>query len=446
MSATTTRDGSFPWRGILLGQLISLLVSGTAVFSEALQTRACVNLPTTQSFMNYVLLCGYLVPWYRRGGWRAPSVPWWTYALVALADVEANYLVVTAYRYTSMTSVTLLDCFNIPFVMAMSSAYLCSGRLPLLGACGVRARYTARHALGVAVCLAGLAVLVATDAFFDARRTHPAHRAREAAGGSAGACPPAFAQSMGGPGSAAYDPPLGDALCVGGALLYAVSNVAQESLVKRFDAAEFLGFLGAFGTLVSGAQLAALERGELARVGGAGAAPAAQVAGYIGGFVFCLFCMYSLTALFLRESDAAFFNLSLLTSDVWAALASALVFGRPPRWPYWVAFAVIVAGLVVYNREPRPTDAPGLLEPRGGGGRDGGGGGDAEAGGGGDTTTTTTRRRRGSRLANVSPRLVAAKEQQSQRLLATDSLQLRQGDGDGAALENVAMIDQVGCV
>ena len=374
---------SFPWRGILLGQCISLLVSGTAVFSEALQTRACVTLPTTQSFFNYVLLSLYLVPWYRKGGgWRAPSVPRWTYALVAVADVEANFLVVTAYRYTSMTSVTLLDCFNIPFVMALSSAFLASrggglARCCVLGA-ALRARYTKRHVLGVAVCLAGLAVLVATDAFFPKAKSGDGGGDGDGDGDGGGAsCPPAFAQRMGGPGSAVYDPALGDLLCVGGALLYAVSNVAQESLVKRFDASEFLGFLGAFGTLISGVQVAVLERDELARVGGSGAATAGQVAGYIAGFVACLFCMYSLTALFLRESDAAFFNLSLLTSDIWAALASAFVFGRPPHWPYWCAFVVIVAGLVVYNREPRPTNAL-MLEGGHGGGGGGGGGGDAD--------------------------------------------------------------------
>ena len=35
--------------------------------------------------------------------------------------MEANYLIVLAYQYTSITSVTLLDCTSIPIVMALSA-------------------------------------------------------------------------------------------------------------------------------------------------------------------------------------------------------------------------------------------------------------------------------------------------------------------------------------
>jgi solute carrier family 35 protein F1/2 len=34
-------------------------------------------------------------------------------------DVEANYLVVKAYAYTSMTSVMLIDCWSIVVAMAL---------------------------------------------------------------------------------------------------------------------------------------------------------------------------------------------------------------------------------------------------------------------------------------------------------------------------------------
>jgi hypothetical protein len=48
----------------------------------------------------------------------------WKYALLAVADVEANYFVVKAYSYTSITSVMLLDCFTIPCVMVLSYFFL----------------------------------------------------------------------------------------------------------------------------------------------------------------------------------------------------------------------------------------------------------------------------------------------------------------------------------
>lgn len=48
---------------------------------------------------------------------------------------------------------------------------------------------------------------------------------------------------------------VGDALCLAGALLYGVSNVAQEAVVKNFNRVEFLGMIGLFGSMVNGVQL-----------------------------------------------------------------------------------------------------------------------------------------------------------------------------------------------
>eukprot|EP01032_Pedospumella_encystans_P033469 gene33469-37825_t len=44
------------------------------------------------------------------------NILWW-YVFAAILDVEANYLVLLAYNYTTITSVMLLDCFTIPVAM-----------------------------------------------------------------------------------------------------------------------------------------------------------------------------------------------------------------------------------------------------------------------------------------------------------------------------------------
>ena len=49
-----------------------------------------------------------------RSGKRQLANEWYKYAALALLDVEGNYLVVLAFRFTSVTSITLLDCFSIP--------------------------------------------------------------------------------------------------------------------------------------------------------------------------------------------------------------------------------------------------------------------------------------------------------------------------------------------
>ena len=214
-----------------------------------------LSAPTLQSSLNYLLLgVVYTTLHVRACGWRW-RCPWWAYALLALIDVEANFCLVLAYRYTSMTrwvlllhcygkwgafwarlrlppaagrrstcnervalsrasparcpcrcilcppcSVTLLDCFTIPMVLLLSTALLA-------------AAYRRGHYAGAGICVAGLALLVATD--------------RGSGGGDSGE-----GGEGGGSGySGSSNPLLGDGLVLLGATLYAVCNVLQEWLL-----------------------------------------------------------------------------------------------------------------------------------------------------------------------------------------------------------------------
>lgn len=48
---------------------------------------------------------------------------------------------------------------------------------------------------------------------------------------------------------------VGDMLCLGGAVLFAIVTVLQELSIKHTDAVEYLGLLGLFGSIVSGVQM-----------------------------------------------------------------------------------------------------------------------------------------------------------------------------------------------
>ena len=48
---------------------------------------------------------------------------------------------------------------------------------------------------------------------------------------------------------------IGDILVLCGAIMYGISNVAQEFVVKNFSRVEFLGMLGFFGTIISAIQM-----------------------------------------------------------------------------------------------------------------------------------------------------------------------------------------------
>ncbi|CAI7764957.1 unnamed protein product, partial [Closterium sp. NIES-53] len=177
-----SRDGL---KALALGQLMSLLLTVTATCSALLAARG-VSIPTTQSLLNYVLLAAvYGAVLLHR---KAPlTVPWRVLLLASFLDVEGNYFVVLAFRFTSLTRVTLLDCWAIPAAM-------------LLAALCLSTRYHASHVIGALLCTAGLAMLLLSDA------GPSKHGGSTATGSSSNAT-------------------LGNVLVLLGATLYAASNV-----------------------------------------------------------------------------------------------------------------------------------------------------------------------------------------------------------------------------
>ncbi|PQP93629.1 solute carrier family 35 member F1-like [Prunus yedoensis var. nudiflora] len=108
--------------GLGLGQFLSLLITSTGFSSSELAKKG-INAPTSQSFLNYVLLAIVYgaIMLYR---WKPLKAKWYYYVLLGMVDVEANFLVVKAYQYTSITSVMLLDCWSIPSVMLLTWMFM----------------------------------------------------------------------------------------------------------------------------------------------------------------------------------------------------------------------------------------------------------------------------------------------------------------------------------
>lgn len=75
-----------------------------------------MDAPTAQSFINYVALAVVYMPFFVFRPKRLHDVLGrrsLVYFLVALADVEANYLLVKAYQYTTLTSVQVIQNFSV---------------------------------------------------------------------------------------------------------------------------------------------------------------------------------------------------------------------------------------------------------------------------------------------------------------------------------------------
>uniref|UniRef100_A0A7N6FJ03 Info solute carrier family 35 member F2, like n=1 Tax=Anabas testudineus TaxID=64144 RepID=A0A7N6FJ03_ANATE len=195
-----------------MGQGLAVLICGTAITSQYLATNFQVDTPMLQSFLNYALLCAT----YTTSVLKFRTIlkrRWWKYLLLGLVDVEANYTVVKAYQYTTLTSVQLLDCFVIPVLILLSWWIL-------------KTRYRPVHYVAVCICLLGVGAMVGADLL---------------AGRDQGSTSNIL---------------LGDGLVLLSAALYAVSNVCQEYTVKNLSREEFLGMVGLFGTVISSVQMA----------------------------------------------------------------------------------------------------------------------------------------------------------------------------------------------
>ncbi|KAK0425610.1 hypothetical protein QR680_009288 [Steinernema hermaphroditum] len=308
---------------VVFGQFLSLCLCGTGVASQLLQ-RANVNAPTTQSFLNYFALCfvygiilvfrkddkGFL-PVLRERGWK--------YLLLAFIDVEANFIIVMAYQYTTLTSIQLLDCSTIPMVMVLSWLFL-------------SVRYLTSHVVGVAVCLVGIACVIVSDVL----------TGKGLDGGS--------------------DRFLGDMLCVFGSFLYAIANVAEEYLIKQNNSrVEYLGMVGLFGSIISGIQLAIVERNNLAAIDWT-----TPVILEFLLFAVCMFAFYSTVTVVMQKTSALMFNLGVLSADFYSLLFGIFLFKYEFHVLYFVSFAVVIVGSVVYSMRPtaqRDPDEPRRLLP-----------------------------------------------------------------------------------
>ncbi|XP_072314657.1 solute carrier family 35 member F2-like isoform X2 [Eucyclogobius newberryi] len=315
----------FTWqlaKTLAMGQGLAALICGTAITSQYLATDFHVNTPMLQSFLNYVLLCVTYIPVLvcRKGDENVLQIlksRWWKYVLLALVDVEANYTVVKAYQYTTLTSVQLLDCFVVPVLMVLSWWIL-------------KTRFRPVHYAAVCICVLGVGTMVGADLM-------------------AGRDQGSTANIL-----------LGDGLVLLSASMYAVSNVCQEYTVKNLSREEFLGMVGLFGTVISTLQMVILERNDIAAI---------QWNWKVGllfcGFALCLYTLYSCMSIVIKLSSATSVNLSLLTADLFSLFFGFVLFHYTFSGLYLVSLVVIIIGSIMFNAVPTRTnlaDPPSVCE------------------------------------------------------------------------------------
>ncbi|XP_051207288.1 uncharacterized protein [Lolium perenne] len=291
---------------LLLGQLVSFSLAICNFITSVISDHG-VDAPLTQSFFSYMLLALVYGPILLRRR-QTLLIPWYWYLLLVLIDVAGNCLTIKAYQYSYITSITLLSCCTIPWVMILTRFAL-------------GARYSFWQFVGAGTSVAGLSVAILSDS--DSPDVQDVSKI----------------------------PLLGDAIAIAGTLCFAFSNVGEEYCVKKKDRIEYLAMLGIFGMLVTGIQLTLFERKKIDAVNWS-----PTMIGLFAGFA-AVFLVFRTTAPFvIKMSGATLFNLSLLTTDVWAVAVRIFFYHQQVNWIYYISFSIVAIGLVIYSVNESSSD------------------------------------------------------------------------------------------
>lgn len=335
---------------IFFAQFLSLMIAVMASSNETLGRECDVIAATTQQIFVYFLLSGNLIRVILRNkGLNAENnpdeqkrvgfiygeikrhkiagtnlmlhVPVWIYCFIAFFDLQANYLTITAFRYTSITSVSLLDALTIPAAMISSRILL-------------QRIYNMKHVLGVLICLGGLITISYGDLEYgttgsedntDDNNYENEHSFR------------------------------GDLLAIAGAILYGFNNTLTEFFVRKVDADEYLGMLGLCGFFIALIQALIVERDDIYKFFTPDHDCHHTHAVFLWiSYIIAAWILYVGNAQFLQISEVALLNLNFLTADLYAVIFSVVAEGVVPSEFYFLALICIVSGVFIYETAPSP--------------------------------------------------------------------------------------------
>lgn len=357
---TSIKDGfahtTSHYKILLFGQFISLTMASLWATQSTLFLRCTLSAPSFSNIWVYVILSANVIPLYREGQRikadnALPDPPFWilrgtlplrlspwVYLATAFVAVEANYIMMLALRYTTLTSVALFDALAIPSAMVMSAAVL-------------RRKYRFAHLLGASICLMGMAINVVTD-YVSSSIAHNA-----AAAGVEIKDISAEAPHVRGDGSVHYPHKLlGDLLAICGGILYGINDVIAEICVCQYGGVhEYLAILALWGIVLTVIQSAILEREAVVAFFHDGACSVQVSLSLLAAYVICQVIRKTALCHFLLVSEAALLNLSMLTSDLYTAIFSIVIQEIMPRHFFYLGLVMVVSGIFIYEMTPSPV-------------------------------------------------------------------------------------------
>lgn len=359
-----------PWTVILFGQSIAVALAIGNFSISSLENKFMIRLPALTMSVVYLILSLHLVYLFTRqqrkrrknitgtddnidGRSRnrqtlqmvtkqSPEVvqhyfpftnytlqtPWQAYLLLAILDVEANYLTMLSFQHTSLSSSMLLTSLSVFSTLLFRRCAFGKSS----------ASYSYKKILGVCISVIGACLWIHKD--FESNFTNDAILSSN---------------------NVLY----GDALAFASALLYGLNDVLLEYTVKsNNNRIEYLGMIGMFGFLFSiGIQVPILERDELSNWISLLNLTENVYWGLILLFVLVMSYFYIAVTVFLSVNDATILNLSLQASPLWAViLATCMAHGEGgngstsgvqlPPMAFFVALSMVVSGMYLYESRP----------------------------------------------------------------------------------------------
>ena len=290
---------------ILIGQVLAILYTSNGILSTLLVMQG-VDLPLFQLFLPYSMLCiGYALVLAVNPRNLNMKV-WYKYALVSIVDTQANCLTYLSYQMTSIVSVCTLSNSSVIMVMILSILFL-------------KRRFNPFQYAGFGICVIGLVLIILSHL-------------QEA-------------------GWAWTGDVLGDFVVLGGAALFAVSNILQEYFMcEGADPSEYLFVLGGFGSIVIGIMGYLLEFDDVEEMNNW------KEGLCMIGFGVCIVISYSMTPSFLKRYGATFYNLSLLASSLYSLFFELFFLETRLEVLYLIGFCMVLIGITIYNIPYREED------------------------------------------------------------------------------------------
>lgn len=283
---------------ILLGQTAAILNTATGVFLTLLIMLGG-NEPIYQLIWLYLslgIVYGTILAFKPR---EMNKKNWYRFAIVAIADTQANFLTILAYQMTSIVSVLIIGNSTVIIVMILSIVFL-------------KRTYNNYQYLGISITFIGLVCIIISHL--------------QSTGWSWGGTV------------------LGDFLVLAGAVLYAVSNILQEFyLCEGADVSEYLFKLGICGSVILCIESAVLEYKNVLVLHTLGQYLC------ILGFSISLFIDYTIAPYFFKNFGATFYNLSLLMSPLYSLFFDIFYSQSSYDALYIIGFCFVIVGILIYN-------------------------------------------------------------------------------------------------